>query len=301
MRHFVENLNTRRIWLLLALVASCLAAAGCSFSKLGYDTLPTLAQWRIDRYLDLDERQREIVARNLEELHQWHRHAQLAQYGGFLRTVDDRLRTPVDADQVRAWRGRVDQAWAVFAERLAPGVVELAPTLRPEQIARLRRRLAESNESYRETHLPPDPGARERARAERVVKRAEFFLGDLEGEQVRELAARAREMPSAEDAWLAEREARQQRVVSVLERLRTEPMPREQALALVRETLASLWDSRDPQRHRRLEQARSASDALTASMVEQATPRQRAHLSNLLRGYAQDFDALSGRTRTASR
>jgi hypothetical protein len=36
-------------------------------------------------------------------------------------------------------------------------------------------------------------------------------------------------------------------------------------------------------------------------MVEQATPRQRAHLSSLLRGYAQDFDALSGQTRTASR
>jgi hypothetical protein len=301
MRYFVENLNTLRRWLLLALVASCLAAAGCSFSKLGYDTLPTLAQWRIDRYLDLDDRQREIVARSLEELHQWHRHAQLPQYGGFLRTVDDRLRTPVDAEQVRKWRGRVDQAWAVFAERLAPAVVELAPTLRPEQIARLRRKLAESNESYRETHLPPEPGARERARAERVVKRAEFFLGDLEGEQARRLAARAREMPAVEDAWLAEREARQRRVVAVLERLRSEPMPREQALALVRETLASLWDSQDPQRHRRLEQARSASDALTASMVEQATPRQRAHLSSLLRGYAQDFDALSGQTRTASR
>jgi hypothetical protein len=232
----------RRLWLLLALVAS-LAAAGCSFSKLGYDTLPTLAQWRIDRYLDLDERQREIVARNLDQLHQWHRNAQLPQYGGFLRTVDDRLRTPVDADQVRKWRDRVDQAWAVFAERLAPGVVELAPTLRPEQIARLRRKLAESNETYRETHLPSEPGARERARAERVVKRAEFFLGDLEAEQVRQLAARTREMPAAEDAWLAEREARQQRVIAVLERLRAEPMPREQALALVRETLASLWDS----------------------------------------------------------
>ncbi len=301
MRNFVENLNTRRLRLLLALLATCVAAAGCSFSRLGYDTLPTLAQWRINSYLDLDDTQREIVARNLDELHQWHRHAQLPQYGGFLRTVDDRLRTPVDSDQVRQWRGRVDDAWAVFAERLAPGVVELAPTLRPEQIARLRRRLAESNEKYRESHLPSEPKAREAARAERLIKRAEFFLGDLDDAQVRELAARARTLPSSEEAWLAERVARQERVLALLERLRTERPPREQALQLVQETLVSLWRSRDPQRRQQIERAVVASDDLTAAMVAQASTRQRAHLSALLRGYAQDFEALSERTRTASR
>ena len=291
----------RRLWLWLAIGAACLASAACSFSKLGYDTLPTLAQWRIDRYLDLDQRQREIVSRQLEGLQQWHRHAQLPQYGGFLRTVDDRLRTPGDAGQVQRWRTRVDEAWAVFAERLAAGVVELAPTLRPEQMTRLRRRLDEGNDAYRETHLPAEPLARERARADRVIKRAEFFLGDLDDAQVRELRASARSLPPAEEAWYAERLARQQRVLVALERLRGDQLPREQALQLARDTLVSMWQSQDPERRRELERAVAASDALTAATISQASAAQRAHLSRLLRGYAQDFDALSERTRTASR
>ncbi len=87
----VENLNMRRLRSFVALLVVCLAAAGCSLSKLGYEALPTLAQWEIDRYLDLDEQQREIVARRLDGLHRWHRNAQLPEYVGFLREVDDRV------------------------------------------------------------------------------------------------------------------------------------------------------------------------------------------------------------------
>jgi hypothetical protein len=301
MSTLVENLNTRRLRLLLAVLAVALAAAGCSFSKMGYDALPTLARWQINSYLDLDPNQRDIVDRHLNRLQQWHRHDQLPEYGGFLRAVDDRLRTPVDASQLRAWRGRVDQAWAAFAERLGPGVVELAPTLRPDQIARLRQRLAESNDKYRDTHLQADPKEREQARVERVVKRAEFFLGDLDEAQLRDLSTRARALPASDEAWFAERVARQQRMVALLERLRTEQLPRDEALRIVRDALATMWESRDPQRRLRIEQAVVASDALAASLVAQASPRQREFLSRRLRDYAQDFDVLSERTRTASR
>ena len=298
---FVENLNTRGLRLLLALLAIGLLAAGCSFSRLGYDALPTLARWQINSYLDLDENQRDIVDRHLNSLQQWHRHDQLPEYGGFFTTVDDRLRTPVDAAQIRAWRGRVDRAWVAFADRLAPGVVELAPTLRPEQIARLRQRLAESNDKYRDTHMQPDAQAREDARVDRVVKRAEFFLGDLDDGQTRELRARARALPANEDAWLAERLARQQRIVALLERLRTGQVPSDEAQRVVREALVTMWESRDPQNRSRIEQSIGASDALAAAMVAQASPRQREHLSRLLRGYVRDFETLSGRTQTASR
>ncbi len=298
----VENLNMRRLRSFVALLVVCLAAAGCSLSKLGYEALPTLAQWEIDRYLDLDEQQREIVARRLDGLHRWHRNAQLPEYVGFLREVDDRVRTPVDAAQVGRWRDRVGEAWAALAERLAPGVVELAVTLRPEQIERMRKRMAASNEKFRESHMAKDPAERETARGDRVVKRAEFFLGKLSPDQARHLRAMAAAMPPTEDAWLAEREARQKRLVDLMVRIRRDAIAAEAANQMVREHLLGFWESRDAQRRQRLERAMGASDAMTAEMVAQANTRQREHLSKLLRGYASDFEALSGGgTRTASR
>ena len=292
---FVENLNTRRLGRWVALLAACLLAAGCSFVRLSYDNFPSLARWEIDRYLDLDAGQEAIVNRHLEELHRWHRRDQLPQYGGFLREVDDGLRTPVEPSKVRAWRERVSAAWIPVAERLAPGVAELALSLRPAQIDRMRTRLAESNDKYRKTHLPTEPGAREEARGERLVKRAVFFLGDVTEAQASELRARAVTMPASEDAWLAERQARQQRLLALLERIRREQPSRERATVLAREYLATIWESQDVQRSERLAKAVAASDALTASAVAQATPRQREHLSKLLRGYAQDTESLSGR------
>ncbi len=189
--------------------------------RLGYETLPTWAHWQVERYLALDDEQERIVSRRLDELHRWHRRTQLKQYVRFLREVDDELHNAVDADSIAAWRERVAQAWHPVAEHLAPGVAELAVTLRPEQIERLRKRLKESNETAREKQFPVD-ARREEARGDRIVKRAEFFLGRLDGDQERELRAMAARLPAAEEEWMAEREARQHRIVAMLERLSRE-------------------------------------------------------------------------------
>ena len=265
--------------------------------RLGYETLPTWAHWQVERYLALDDEQERIVSRRLDELHRWHRRTQLKQYVRFLRDVDDELHNAVDADSIAAWRERVAEAWHPVAEHLAPGVAELAVTLRPEQIERLRKRLEESNETAREKQFPVD-ARREEARADRIVKRAEFFLGRLGTEQERELRAMAARLPAAEEEWMAAREARQQRVVGLLERLSRDKPPRAEAVRIAREELTGLWETK-PQHHRKLDRAVQAGDKLSVQMLARASPEQRAHLTKLVRGYAQDFTALSGKAATA--
>lgn len=277
------------------MLAACLAVTSCSMAVFGYDALPTWVHWQAERYFDLDEAQREIVSRRVDELHQWHRRAQLPKYVEFLREVHDELRSPVDTADVGRWRGRVDEAWEALAERLAPGMAELALSLRKEQIDRLREKLDESNEKAREKFLPAGDGAREKARLERIVGRAEFFLGGLGRAQQRELAPLVAAMPPDEEAWLAEREARQFHLVALLNRLRREQPPRAEATRLCREYLVSMWHSRDARRRQRIERSIEASDALSAQMIAQATPKQREHLSKLLLGYAKDFEKLSAR------
>jgi hypothetical protein len=286
-----------RFW--APLVATAIATTGCSMARLGYDTLPTWAHWQVERYLDLDEQQRDIVGRHLDEVHRWHRRSQLPEYGAFLREVDDRLRTPVDAADFGPWRDRVGEAWEALADRLAPGLAELGLTLREEQIRRLRERFADSNEKLREELLPARGKTREQARGERLVKRAEFFLGRLTSAQAREITVLAAGLPPTEEAWLAEREARQRGFLRLLEQLRREQPPKAEARRLAREYLAGMWKPHEIRRGQRIERSVEAGDAFAAQVLEIATPRQRAHLSKLLTGFAEDFDALSAREQPA--
>jgi len=280
-----------RLW--APLVASCLVATSCSMIRLGYDTLPMWAHWQIERYLSLDDDQSRIVSRRLDEVHRWHRRTQLTQYVRFLREVDDELHDAVDADAIAAWRERVAQAWLPVAEHLAPGVAELAVTLRPEQFERMRKRLKESNETAREKQFPVG-ARREEARGDRIVKRAEFFLGSLDAEQERDLRAMAARLPASEEEWMAERVARQERIVAMLEQLARERPARAEATRIAREALVGLWETRAPH-HRKLDRAIQAGDKLSVQMLARATPEQRAHLTKLVRGYAQDFTDLSGK------
>lgn len=279
--------------LLVPLVATALAATSCSMARFGYDALPLWAHWQIERYFNLDEDQRRIVTRHLDDLHRWHRRSQLPQYVAFLNEVDGRLHTTVDAGDIGRWRDRVAQAWVPVAERLAPGLADLALTLQPEQIDHLRKRLRESNEEARERYLPEDRKPEE-ARAERVTKRAEFFLGRLGPAQKRNLQALALALPPTEEDWLAEREARQRRFVHLLQRIHRERPTRAEATRWCREVLVSMWHARDTERRERIEQAIVASDVLTAWTIDQATSKQRGHASKLLREYAEDFGRLAG-------
>lgn len=282
------------------LVVGALAAGGCSMAKFGYDVLPTWAHWQVERYLNLDDAQREIVGRHLGELHRWHRREQLPEYVEFLREIDDGLRTRIDTADVTRWRERVGDAWKPIAERAAPGLAELALTLRPEQIEHLRERMRKYNDEAREKLMPDGDGAREKARAQRELERAEFALGKLGAAQAREVRTMAAALPPTEEHWFAEREARQQRFVELLERLRRERPPKAQATRLAREYLVSLWQVRDASRRRALEHSTLARDEMTAQVLASASAAQKKHASKVVRGYAEDFAALAGIAETAS-
>ncbi len=290
-----------RLW--APLVASCLVATSCTLTRFGYDALPTWSHWQIERYFSLDDDQRVIVSRHIDELHRWHRRAQLPKYVAFLAQVEEQVRVgdparptagAVDAVLIARWRDRIGEAWIPLAEKLAPGLAELAVTLRPEQIERLRKRLEESNDEYREKSLPDSPKARDQARADRVVKRAEMFLGSLDSAQERELRGLAAALPASEEVWLAEREQRHKALVALLRKLAKEKPAHREATALARDYLLPMWSPQEARRRARIDASMAGSDALSAQMLARASVSQRAHLLKMVRGYSDDFRALAG-------
>lgn len=285
-----------RLWrALLPLVASCLLATACSYTRFGYDLAPTWLGWQVDRHFGLDSVQRELVSSRIDALHRWHRQTQLPAYTGFLESVHARLEGPVGPEDVGAWREQALAAWTPIAERVAPDLAALALTLRPAQLERLARRFDESNRELRRELLPESAERREAARVERVLERVRFFTGSLPAAQEREIRALAAALPASEADWLAEREARQRVVLELLGRIvRERPAP-ETAERWCREALVGLWRSADPVRGEAIARSTAASDALSATILRSAAPALRDRVAARLRAFADDFSVLAAR------
>ena len=316
MRKIVENLNMRHrlSWVTLVTVFALLLG-GCSSAWLGYSTLPSLVAWRIDRDLDLDAAQRQLVDEHLDSFQRWHRASELPRYAEFLSGIAV-APAAVNEATVAGWRTRATgDGWRPIAERAALPVAALALTLRPGQLDRLARRFAERNDELkREWGLaangvspagglqaaddgqgPIDARALIDARIERFRGRAEFFFGSLTKAQLDTLRAQAGAHPPYEADWMAEREARQRSTLAMLGAIAREQPPLEVAEARVREWLLSLWKVSDSARAARLAEASAHSDRLSATLLASAGPAQREKMSGRLRGWAQDLAAIATR------
>jgi hypothetical protein len=278
-----------------AMLAVGLAVAGgCSMvGRLGYDHFPTLAAWRADSYLALNAEQKAIAARRIEALHAWHRGTQLDDYAGLLREIQRAVaRGDVDEARIRGWRQAMFERWTPIAERAAPAVAELAVTLEPAQLQRLRDGMERDNDKIRREWLPPGRADRIEARTKRYVERAELFLGTLTAEQ-RQLARRmAAEVPDGEERWFEQRLLRQQDLVATFERIRTERPDPATASAWMRAHLMRYAQGRDGPGRPFSESSLAASDAMSARMLALATPRQRQHLQTKLQEWVDLIESV---------
>jgi hypothetical protein len=278
----------------VALAAGLAIGAGCSMiGRLGYDHFPTLAAWRADSYLSLSAEQKSVASRRIEALHAWHRSTQLDDYAALLREVQRTVEAgDVDEAQIRAWRLAMFERWKPIAERAAPAVAEVAVTLEPTQLQRLRDEMERDNARIRREWMPPDRTERIEARTRRYVERAELFLGPLTPEQ-RQLARRmAAEVPDSEEQWFAQRLARQQDLVATFDRIRTERPDAATASRWMREHLMRYAQTRDGPGRPFSESSLAASDAMSARMLAAATPKQRQHLQRKLQEWIDLLESL---------
>ena len=252
--------------------------AGCTVARLGYEMLPWFALWQLERHLSLDSAQRSFASDRLDSLHAWHRQTQMPRYAQLIETAVGRLDSPLEASDLGAWRSQMFSLWQAPAERLAPDLADLALSLRPAQIDRLERRLADSTAELRRKTLGGSAAERLEARIDRWQERMEWLLGDLTASQRAELRRLAGEQPSDEAAWLDERQARNDRLVRLARRIEQERPSREEAIKWSAALLAGLWQSEDPERTRRLAANADNGDRVAAAMLNTATRSQREHM-----------------------
>ena len=168
--------------IILALTLS-LALSGCSAIKLGYNTLPDLAYWWLDGYVDFSDGQRTEVRGEIAQVHAWHRQQELPLLADLLARLEQLAPGEIAPQQacevVADVRARLD----AVGDRLEPGAAHLATTLTAGQLRHLERKFHSSNETFRKEQIEATPAERQDKRYDRILDKAEMIYGRLDEPQ----------------------------------------------------------------------------------------------------------------------
>ena len=292
MLRIVENFNTWVRALRYPLIASCLIATGCSAISLGYGVLPAYALFSIERYFSFDDAQRTQVRLALDELHVWHRKQELPQYRKLLVESAARSKRPLQMDDMKWFRDQLNIRWAVTADKIALPFAELAVTLRPEQINKMRKKFAEQNIESREKYFQADLSERAEERVKRSRERFETFFGTVSDQQTTVLAEQLKQLPIQDENWYIERLARQKAFSDLLEKIRKEQMPKDQAASALKDYMLKVNNASDPARQPYFDRALRVSDEMTIKLHGSIDAGQRSYLAKKLEGWILDIDGL---------
>ncbi len=287
MPHTLRSLSAR-----IALIAWLLLASGCSVVRLGYDNGPQLAWWWLDGYVDFSREQAPHARQAIHHWFDWHRTTQLPHYADWLAAIRSRIDGPLTSTQVCNWSDELQNILAPAFDQAVQLGAPVALRLGEAQWRHLEQRYTKSNDELRRDFLQPDPGDRRDASIKRIVKRIENLYGDLDKTQQQLIAASIETSPFNPEAWLSERQRRQQETLKTLRQLAAESTAPEQAMASLRNLVEHTHRSDDPDYRAYQLKLAAYTCGFIAHMHNSTTPKQRRHAHDKLKGWETDVRAL---------
>jgi hypothetical protein len=275
------------------LICSAALLTGCSSVQLAYNNAPALLQFQMDRYLNLDQAQEDLLSQELRALQAWHREDELPLYAQTLQQWAAKLDQPYTftASELLEKQAQLEQTLLVMGQESAYRLAPLILTLSESQRQRLQSRFDRANAKYARENLE-DPEAAQVKRVENVIERYTEWLGELTPQQQQTLRQWLEAQPSAAQLWAQERLARQQALLQLLADAQDLPSA-EVAAQELNNYFQSLSRYRIADLQAERESRQLALAELTATMLNSMTPAQRLHLRDKLLSYASDFEALS--------
>lgn len=284
-------------WLtrIIGLCVAALALASCSAVKLGYTTLPDVAYWWLDSYIDTTEAQTPRLRQELDALYQWHRSAELPDYARLLGQMRQLAPADISPEQACSLFGDVRQRLDRLSARIEPPALWLAQSLTPGQLAHLQAKYDKTNGEWRDKWLSGTPDERLQRRLKQAVERNETLYGSLDAAQTEALRSDlARSSYNAQTVW-AERLRRQQDIVQTARRLGAGGLAPEAAREALHALLARLGQSPDPAYRAHSAATLRENCALFSRLHNSTTAAQRQRASETLKQYQDDFLALAAR------
>ena len=289
----VSNALTRFLKLSLVAIFAMMLSA-CNSLQLAYNFAPGLIAYRMNSYLNLDEKQQATLDQELVSFTAWHDETALPLYTKTLNQWATRVENgqPFDASEILGLQETVEQQLRALGLRAGAQLGPLMASLGPRQTQRLKVKLDESNQEYFSDYLKNTDSPRNiKKRHQRVIERFEDWLGTLTVAQQKILTQTSDARTPMLARWDAERKLRQKDLLSMMRA--QENADSKQAQQALQVYLGSLNQYRDPTLIAQRDALRLEWAQATADILNSATPAQKIFLQKKLRGYAQDFAALT--------
>jgi hypothetical protein len=275
------------------LLCACLLA-GCSALRLGYSNGESVAYWWLNGYVDFEADQRPWVTKHIANLFAWHRNTQLDEYAELLTHTQQQLQHNVTQADVLNQYEALTKSAQVLVDQALPELTDLALALQPQQIAHLEKKFASNNDGYRKEYLRGDLEQRQLARYKKVMKQAEYWFGDFSREQQAQIRAASDARPLNNELRLALRLRRQQELIALLKKVQNEKLGREATMALLKDYVAGVFGQFGDKQHKAFYDAsKDGSARMVTTIINIATPAQKAHAVKKLQRWIEDCHALA--------
>lgn len=282
----------------VTVVLLAILLAGCGALRIGYANGDTFVYWWLDGYIDFTDEQKPWVRAHIDRLFDWHRKTQLRDYAQLLEQTQQRVqRGSVKPAEIREDFAAVRKRAAVVLEKAVPELTDLALSMEPGQIAHLERKFASNNEKYRREYLRGNVDDRQRLRFKKVMKQAEYWFGNFSDEQEAQIRKASDARPLDNDIWMAERLRRQQEMLQMLHKIQAEKPAREMVSKMIRDFTARSFENFTYAEHKAFFDGTSEGMAqLMATIINMATPEQKAHAVRRLQKLIEDCHELAAKS-----
>ncbi len=280
--------STRMGGIILAL-ATALALAGCSAVKLGYASLPHVALWWLDGYVDLSDEQEPRVRDEIAALHAWHRRDELPRVIQLLGRMEQLAPGDISAPQACAVLGEIQLRLKAVAFQAEPAAVALAANLSPRQLRHLARKYRSNNERFRREWLELAPDEQLQKRQAQVLDRLESIYGRLEEPQRAVLGQRLARTVWDPQRMLAQWQRRQRDLLAILERIRSGGLAPADAGDLLRGWVERLQQPADAADRAYQDAVLQEGCATFAAVHQSTTAAQREHAVRRLRAWQREL------------
>jgi hypothetical protein len=278
----------------LAVVAT-IGMAGCGgLLKIGYKNGDTAGLFMMDRYLDLSSEQKDFVQPRLRALLAWHKSTQLPDYARFGAELQKKALAQITPAEVASLAEQSRRRAYATIEHALPDMADIALRLTPDNIRKLQSRFVEDDEKWSDENLAGDLEKRQKARYEKTLERVEEWYGRFSKEQRAEIRKLSDARPLDNGILLAERQRREQDLITLLNRIERDKPPRDTVITMMKAYEDHFEQSPDPDRRAFVDSLHRTTDEMNAAIQNLATTRQRARAVAKLQEWIDDFHSLSG-------
>jgi hypothetical protein len=283
---------SRRMAGIILAAATALALAACSAVKLGYNTLPKLAYWWLDGYVDLREAQGTRVKQDLVALMAWHREKELPRVLDTLARMERLAPGDITPQQACSVFDELRTRLVAVGEHVEPEATALAMSLDADQLRRLERKFHRNDEKFFHDWLEPSVAEQREKILKQMTERFELIYGRLQEPQRAVMRERIAQVPYEASRILAERQRRQKDLLQVLHRITQPGVSVADARAQLHAWLERVQHSPDAS-FRFWQEGFIQEGCRTFALVHRSTtPAQRQNAVERLRGYERDVREL---------